>query len=113
MDENKVGSSLEDKRKYDQKLLKDQRLKLQIENQKKDPGFNKKSKEMTKKMIEENKIKKTAKNLSELEGAKPGISVPTGKIKAFKSGGRVEYKHGGGVGCAKRGFGKALKKGKK
>ena len=28
-------------------------------------------------------------------------------------GGRVEYKHGGGVGCAKRGFGKALKKGKK
>ena len=85
----------------------------QIENQKKDPGFNKKSKEMTKKMIEENKIKKTAKNLSELEGAKPGISVPTGKIKAFKSGGRVEYKHGGGVGCAKRGFGKALKKGKK
>ena len=113
MDENKVGSSLEDKRKYDQKLLKDQRLKLQIENQKKDPGFNKKSKEMTKKMIEENKNKKTAKNLSELEGAKPGISVPTGKIKAFKSGGRVEYKHGGGVGCAKRGFGKALKKGKK
>ena len=29
-------------------------LKLQIENQKKDPGFNKKSKEMTEKMIEEN-----------------------------------------------------------
>ena len=113
MDENKVGSSLKDKREYDKKLLKDQRLKLQIENQKKDPGFNKKSKEMTKRMIEENKIKKTAKNLSELEGAKPGISVPTGKIKAFKSGGRVEYKYGGGVGCAKRGFGKALKKGKK
>ena len=113
MAENKVGSSLKDKREYDKKLLKDQRLKLQRENQKKDPGFNKKSKEMTKKMIEENKIKKTAKNLSELEGAKPGISVPTGKIKAFKSGGRVEYKHGGGVGCAKRGFGKALKKGKK
>ena len=85
----------------------------QIENQKKDPGFNKKSKEMTKKMIEESKNYKTAKNLSELEGAKPGISVPTGKIKAFKSGGRVKYKHGGGVGCAKRGFGKALKKGKK
>jgi hypothetical protein len=113
MDENKVGSSLKDKREYDKKLLKDQRLKLQIENQKKDPGFNKKSKEMTKKMIEESKNYKTAKNLSELEGAKPGISVPTGKIKAFKSGGRVEYKHGGGVGCAKRGFGKALKKGKK
>jgi len=114
MDENKVGSSLKDKREYDKKLLKDQRLKLQIENQKKDPGFNKKSKEMTKKMIEENKIKKTAKNLSELEGAKPGISVPTGKIKAFKSGGRVEYKSGGGVGCAKRGFNKKiLKKGKK
>ena len=85
----------------------------QIENQKKDPGFNKKSKEMTKKMIEESKNYKTAKNLSELEGAKPGISVPTGKIKAFKSGGRVEYKHGGGVGCAKRGVGKAVKKGKK
>ena len=135
MDENKVGSSLKDKREYDKKLLKDQRLKLQIENQKKDPGFNKKSKEMTKKMIEENifknsnnnnrksdlleklleknKIKKTAKNLSELEGAKPGINKPTGKIQAFKTGGRVEYKHGGGVGCAKRGFGKALKKGKK
>ena len=88
--------------------------KRQIENQKKDPGFNKKSKEMTKKMIEESKNYKTAKNLSELEGAKPGISVPTGKIKAFKSGGRVEYKHGGGVGCAKRGFNKKiLKKGKK
>ena len=114
MDENKVGSSLKDKREYDKKLLKDQRLKLQIENQKKDPGFNKKSKEMTKKMIEESKNYKTAKNLSELEGAKPGISVPTGKIKAFKSGGRVEYKHGGGVGCAKRGFNKkVLKKGKK
>ena len=113
MDENKVGSSLKDKREYDKKLLKDQRLKLQIENQKKDPGFNKKSKEMTKKMIEESKNYKTAKNLSELEGAKPGISVPTGKIKAFSKGGRVEYKHGGGVGCAKRGFGKALKKGKK
>ena len=113
MDENKVGSSLKDKREYDKKLLKDQRLKLQIENQKKDPGFNKKSKEMTKKMIEESKNYKTAKNLSELEGAKPGISVPTGKIKAFKAGGRVEYKYGGGVGCAKRGFGKALKKGKK
>ena len=113
MDENKVGSSLKDKREYDKKLLKDQRLKLQIENQKKDPGFNKKSKEMTKKMIEESKNYKTAKNLSELEGAKPGINKPTGKIQAFKTGGRVEYKHGGGVGCAKRGFGKALKKGKK
>ena len=31
----------------------------------------------------------------------------------LSKGGRVEYKHGGGVGCAKRGFGKALKKGKK
>ena len=104
--------------------------KLQIENQKKDPGFNKKSKEMTKKMIEENifknsnnnnrksdlleklleknKIKKTAKNLSELEGAKPGINKPTGKIQAFKTGGRVEYKYGGGVGCAKRGFNKKV-----
>ena len=28
-------------------------------------------------------------------------------------GGRVEYKSGGGVGCAKRGFGIELKKGKK
>ena len=38
------------------------------------------------------------------------------KAKKFiekAKGGRVEYKHGGGVGCAKRGFGKALKKGKK
>jgi len=33
--------------------------------------------------------------------------------KKLMGGGRVEYKHGGGVGCAKRGFGKALKKGKK
>ena len=50
---------------------------------------------------EKNKIKeKTAKNLSELKGAKPGIDKPTGKIQAFKSGGRVNFKGGG---CAKRG----------
>ena len=32
----------------------------------------------------------------------------------LKNGGRIEYKYGGGVGCAKRGFNKkVLKKGKK
>jgi len=37
---------------------------------------------------------------------------PAPKYKA--EGGRVEYKYGGGVGCAKRGFNKKiLKKGKK
>ena len=115
-------------------------LKLQIENQKKDPGFNKKSKEMTEKMIEENEFKSFNKSdrksdllekmikgkkyrkvlgnpkdvkqantyrlMTEKNTAEP-------KSKKFKAGGRVEYKHGGGVGCAKRGFGKALKKGKK
>jgi len=116
-------------------------LKLQIENQKKDPGFNKKSKEMTEKMIEENEFKSFNKSdrksdllekmikgkkyrkvndnqkdvkqddkyrlMTEKNTAEP-------KSKKFKSGGRVEYKHGGGVGCAKRGFNKKiLKKGKK
>ena len=115
-------------------------LKLQIENQKKDPGFNKKSKEMTEKMIEENEFKSFNKSdrksdllekmikgkkyrkvlgnpkdvkqantyrlMTEKNTAEP-------KSKKFKAGGRVEYKYGGGVGCAKRGFGKALKKGKK
>ena len=116
-------------------------LKLQIENQKKDPGFNKKSKEMTEKMIEENEFKSFNKSdrksdllekmikgkkyrkvndnqkdvkqddkyrlMTEKNTAEP-------KSKKFKAGGRVEYKHGGGVGCAKRGFNKKiLKKGKK
>ena len=49
---------------------------------------------------------KTAKNLSELKGAKPGIDKPTGKIQAFKSGGRAGYKHGG---AAKRGHGCEIK----
>ena len=36
------------------------------------------------------------------------------KYKVYNKGGRVEYKSGGGVGCAKRGFNKKiLKKGKK
>lgn len=35
-----------------------------------------------------------------------------GRIK-YNMGGRIKYKGGGGVGCAKRGFGIELKKGKK
>ena len=95
-------------------------LKLQIENQKKDPGFNKKSKEMTEKMIEENEFKsfnksdrksnlleKIEKKSTKSKGLKAG-----GRVK-YNMGGRVKYKGGGGVGCAKRGFGIELKKGKK
>jgi len=98
-------------------------LELQIENQKKDPGFNKKSKEMTKKMIEEDILKNSKnsdrksrsilleklleKNSTTSKGLKAG-----GRVK-YNMGGRIKYKGGGGVGCAKRGFGKALKKGKK
>ena len=48
------------------------------------------------------KVKKTAKNLQELNPAKPGIGKPTGKIQAFKGGG-----------IALRGFGRAFKKGRK
>ena len=87
-------------------------LKLQIENQKKDPGFNKKSKEMTEKMIEENKFK-NSNNSDRKSVLLEKIEKKSTKSKGLKAGGRVEYKYGGGVGCAKRGFGKALKKGKK
>ena len=60
---------------------------------------------------EKNKIKeKTAKNLSELKGAKPEIDKPTGKIQAFKSGGRAGYKHGGAAGCAIKGVSPILKR---
>ena len=48
------------------------------------------------------KVTKTAKNLQELDPAKPGIDKPTGKIQAFKGGG-----------IALRGFGRAFKKGRK
>ena len=51
------------------------------------------------------------------KGGKKKIKSMMDKERAetlgLKNGGRIEYKHGGGVGCAKRGFGKALKKGKK
>ena len=43
---------------------------------------------------------------------KEGKSKSGGRVK-YNMGGRVKYKGGGGVGCAKRGFGKALKKGNK
>ena len=86
--------------------------KLLIENQKNDPGFNKKSKEMTEKMIEENKFK-NSNNSDRKSVLLEKIEKKSTKLKGLKAGGRVEYKHGGGVGCAKRGFGKALKKGKK
>ena len=58
-----------------------------------------------------NKIKKkTAKNLSELKGAKPGIKIPTGKIQAYKSGGRAKLRGGG---MSQRGLGRAFMKGGK
>ena len=106
--------------------------KLLIENQKKDPGFNKKSKEMTEKMIEENKFKNsnnsdrksnllekimenTSTKAQQLQKEKDARFKKNRNVayKRMAKGGRVEYKHGGGVGCAKRGFGKALKKGNK
>ena len=64
------------------------------------------SDEKLKKLLEKERIQRQADSqvnavsLSELEGAKPGIDKPTGKIQAFKSGGRVNFKGGG---CAKRG----------
>ena len=86
----------------------------QIENQKKDPGFNKKSKEMTKKMIEENILKNSKNSDRRSILLEKLLEKNTTKSKGLKAGGRVEYKHGGGVGCAKRGFNKKiLKKGKK
>ena len=60
-------------------------------------------------------LKNKFKKLSDSFGSSEMISSAnreTGRTEKNK-GGRVEYKHGGGVGCAKRGFGKALKKGKK
>jgi hypothetical protein len=86
----------------------------QIENQKKDPGFNKKSKEMTKKMIEENILKNSKNSDRRSILLEKLLEKNTTKSKGLKAGGRVEYKSGGGVGCAKRGFNKKiLKKGKK
>ena len=107
--------------------------KLLIENQKKDPGFNKKSKEMTEKMIKGKKYREvndnpkdikqddkyrlmTEKNTAQQLQKEKDARFKRNRNVAYKrmeKGGRVEYKHGGGVGCAKRGFGKALKKGKK
>ena len=88
-------------------------LELQIENQKKDPGFNKKSKEMTEKMIQENEFKSFNKSDRKSDLLEK-IEKKSTKSKGLKAGGRVEYKYGGGVGCAKRGFNKKiLKKGKK
>jgi len=86
----------------------------QIENQKKDPGFNKKSKEMTKKMIEENILKNSKNSDRRSILLEKLLKKNTTKSKELKAGGRVEYRYGGGVGCAKRGFNKkVLKKGKK
>ena len=59
------------------------------------------------------KVKKTAKNLSELKPAKPikgGGFAPIGKIQAFKSGGRTKLRGGG---MSQRGLGRAFMKGGK
>ena len=67
---------------------------IEIKDKDKDNSIsNKKIKKFLEK--KENKVKKTAKNLSELKGAKPGIEIPTGKIQAYKSGGRAGYSVGG------------------
>ena len=51
---------------------------IEIKDKDKDNSIsNKKIKKFLEK--KENKVKKTAKNLSELKGAKPGIEIPTGK----------------------------------
>ena len=50
--------------------------------------------------VKKNIIKKNVKNLSELEGAKPGIDTPTGKIQAFNHGGEAVTQ---GVGIAIKG----------
>ena len=56
---------------------------IEIKDKDKDNSIsNKKIKKFLEK--KENKVKKTAKNLSELKGAKPGIEIPTGKIQAYK-----------------------------
>ena len=41
------------------------------------------------------------------------IGFKKGGRTGYNMGGRIKYKGGGGVGCAKRGFGIELKKGKK
>ena len=116
MAENKVGSSLEDKRKYDQKLLKDQRRDLQREEISKKKILKA---EKFFKTVDDRKKKFTGPKATEnslgdavnrFRDMSDNMEVSKNKLS---KGGRVEYKHGGGVGCAKRGFGKALKKGKK
>ena len=82
---------------------------IEIKDKDKDNSIsNKKIKKFLEK--KENKVKKTAKNLSELKGAKPGIDKPTGKIQAFKSGGRTKLRGGG---MSQRGLGRAFMKGGK
>jgi len=82
---------------------------IEIKDKDKDNSIsNKKIKKFLEK--KDDKVKKTAKNLSELKGAKPGIEIPTGKIQAYKSGGRTGYKGGG---MSQRGLGRAFMKGGK
>ena len=60
-------------------------------------------------------LKNKFKKLSDSFGSSEMISSArreTGRTEKSQ-GGRIKYKGGGGVGCAKRGFGKALKKGNK
>ena len=117
MAENRVGSSLEDKRKYDQKLLKDQRRDLQREEISKKKILKA---EKFFKTVDDRKKKFTGPKATEnslgdavnrFRDMSDNMEISKNKLS---KGGRVEYKYGGGVGCAKRGFNKKiLKKGKK
>jgi len=72
----------------------------------------KKKKERQEKAIEEAKTKPVTPDDGYLVDSSKLQRKPKPKYKA--EGGRIEYKYGGGVGCAKRGFNKKiLKKGKK
>ena len=75
-----------------------------------DSGFKKRKSDdnKIKDSIFDSSMGKSGEMLDEMKASRR----EAGRVVKAK-GGRVEYKHGGGVGCAKRGFGKALKKGKK
>tara|TARA_B110000503_G_C6915076_1_gene316305 strand:- start:124 stop:471 length:348 start_codon:yes stop_codon:yes gene_type:complete len=72
----KIKEVMDSAKPYDNSAsISDERIKEYLENKNNSKGKN-----------------KTAKNLGELQGAKPGIDKPTGKIQAFTKGGGIAIK---------------------
>ena len=121
-----LGGARKDKIKdRKEKLTKEQKLmmkenfytgaekgyrKAESDYKKVDPGFKKRKSDdrKIKDNIIDNSMGKSGEMLDEMKTSRR----EAGRVVKAQ-GGRIKYKGGGGVGCAKRGFGKALKKGNK